>query len=325
MDAVSFGRLELPVITQEYGWALSLSDRTPLEAIGWVLNYALRGEFGAFREIIADGRTTPDFPPDAYAMPVPPEEESLAELRALWTASTGLRSGDERMYWMGTSFLRTSFALPQGALIQLFDALRAGDVHPFELPSHAVPDSEPDGLDGLRLSELEQQAHELEALQATISSHEQAATVSAKRRVLLIDLEFHGLLDGSREARNRALVPPWEYPIVYGYVAAALGLAAYHRSPERARALPHVPPGPVVGGWVSLDWFRLGTPLPPDSSPFMFLAFCEHIVFTELSLRKSSGAAGEFYYRAGDRYRVRWRCDDGVHPAVLDAEMLPAR
>ncbi|MGE3308989.1 MAG: hypothetical protein AB7O66_03395 [Limisphaerales bacterium] len=110
------------------------------------------------------------------------------------------------------------------------------------------------------------------------------------------------------------------YPTLEGYVLAARELKAYYGSPERAEYIQPLDAPPIVGGPVSVDWFRRRVPTPEGHTPLGWLAFCEWILRTS-ELRADH--PGEFYSRiAGRTYYLRFRREDGVNPALTWAEPM---
>lgn len=108
------------------------------------------------------------------------------------------------------------------------------------------------------------------------------------------------------------------HPTLRGYALAARQLKAFYASAERAEYLQPLDSPPVVGGPVSIDWFRRGVPTPEGFHPLSWLAFCEWILRTS-QLRADN--PGEFYSRIqGRTYHLRFRREDGLHPALTWAE-----
>lgn len=110
------------------------------------------------------------------------------------------------------------------------------------------------------------------------------------------------------------------YPTLESYVAAGRELTAYYGSRERADFIQPLDAPPVVGGPVSVDWFRRRVPTPEGRTALGWLAFCEWILRTS-ELRPDH--PGEFYSRIDGRtYVLRFRREDGVTPALVWAEPL---
>jgi len=160
-----------------------------------------------------------------------------------------------------------------------------------------------------RFAELEHRASELDRLAARERTVDHAAEESAKRRFLLLDLQAAGVLDAAVE------IPP-EFPTLGAYQRAAVLITGYLNSEERFRFNPDAEPEPVLGSPVSIDWFRFPQPGPEHLSPAEWLGFCENM----LTHAGVSGGQGEVLARVGnDWWRLGWRCDDGVHPALVSA------
>ncbi|HYO68244.1 MAG TPA: hypothetical protein VEU33_19405 [Archangium sp.] len=283
----------------------------------------MRGEIPEFRERISRGEQA-SFGGRYARRPDPqydPHYDNLAVLKRRWKAWTGLDAGDD-LYMVGTNFEGEDVPIPRSALLALYDELVAmNQRRPWVPPTPPGPESEPtdESPDLLTRAELESTASGLDELDVTISDVDSAARASAKRRVLLTDLQRTGLLDEDRAEHNLRLVPSVRYPTLRGYIEAALSLHAYLRCPER-QTLPDPAPFPIVGGLVALDWFRLGVPTPEGSTPNIFLSFCEDVFSLELQLQGDfEGGQGVIFTRAERWYELVWRKDDGIHPALLTA------
>jgi hypothetical protein len=108
--------------------------------------------------------------------------------------------------------------------------------------------------------------------------------------------------------------------MLIAYHSAAMELNAYFRSQERKKYFPDAEQERIVGAPVSLDWFRLHIPTPEAYSPYDWLAFCESVFRMN---NNYTGGEGEVYTHLGNQwYRLRWRKDDGVTPALLSAAPL---
>jgi hypothetical protein len=167
--------------------------------------------------------------------------------------------------------------------------------------------------------ELDEMAVALDTAQASAKTPDERADVTAKRRILLEELEEAGLLDETREHEKREWLEGWRMPTLRDYVDAALALRRYYASATRATYTLPPPPARLLDGGVSLDWFRLPSPTPADATPDTWLAFCEHVLHSN----ELSGVSGEILSKVGRRwYQIRWRRDDGEHPAVVAAAEL---
>jgi|GEM_PF-2755279 len=108
------------------------------------------------------------------------------------------------------------------------------------------------------------------------------------------------------------------YPTLLGYVLAARELKVYYASRERAEFIQPLDTPPIVGGPVSVDWFRRRVPTPDGHSPLGWLGFCEWILRTS-ELRPDH--PGDFYSRIqGTTYYLPFRREDGLNAALTWAE-----
>jgi hypothetical protein len=174
------------------------------------------------------------------------------------------------------------------------------------------------------LALLEARALELETLPPV--------EASARRRVLLVELEVAGLFDpdvGVQIVLGNALAAAdWHagecrrrYPLLLAYHDAARALLAYLLSDVRARRQPTAVAAArrdprVRGAPVSLDWFRRPTPHPPELDRLDWLAVAErHLAAARVT---PTGGGGEVFLRAAGAWWVlEWRTDDGVTPALV--------
>jgi hypothetical protein len=138
---------------------------------------------------------------------------------------------------------------------------------------------------------------------------------------LLALLGGYGLFDTDKLDANRVLVQG--YAALEAYVDAAKSLLSYYRSSERAEYIQPPDEPPIIGGPVSIDWFRKHVPAPEGSPPLSWLAFCEWILRTAAI---HPGGANELYSRIGGQtYYLRFRREDGEHPALTWAEPFKRR
>ncbi|WP_437311336.1 hypothetical protein [Sorangium sp. So ce388] len=316
MGPLSLGRVPLPLCVSEGEITLYLPARAPFAPLSLLLSWAQRGAFGDFRAKVERGE---DLGAQEISLTRPePERRALAERR--WQAWTGLPPSDD-LYLVQAGYIEHPVSITRAALLSLHDQLdalnrayRAGGPGPMPDPDLPAP-PEPDRF---QLHLAEGIARDLDTLDAEITP-DNAGAAAAKRRVLLVDLERLGLLDEALRARNDAAVEALWFPTLRGYLEAAFAIFDYLKSPERRAAMPSAPPFLIVGGPVSLDWFRLGPPIPPRSSPHLFLAFCEDTLTLENLVSPFPLGQGDFLCIAEHRYRIAWRKDDGVHPALLSA------
>jgi hypothetical protein len=211
--------------------------------------------------------------------------------------------------------------VPRPVLVQLIarlDQLRSGTAAPVVPTPQLPPDdlyaafgiessNQPVSLDLDLARYLEEQAVAVDALEldAPVLSRARAAI---KRRLLLESLESLGLLTGP-DATARAVLDTAGAGRVLGYVAAADGLRAYLGSGARQQAVAEPRSMAVVGGPVSLDWFRLHAPTPPGIEANSWLAHWENVV--------ASGARGGRFGDPPRHYVVAVRDEGGPLPALL--------
>ncbi|MCE9579511.1 MAG: hypothetical protein K8W52_40695 [Deltaproteobacteria bacterium] len=131
------------------------------------------------------------------------------------------------------------------------------------------------------LRSAEALAREVDALDTADADElpeEIAATLSARRQRLLIDLDACGVFDGLASTREELVRHGLESLV--GYHDAATALGRYLASPERAALVPGVPPPrKLLDSMFSLDWFRRpgsdrGHPLPRH----VFAGWCERMM-----------------------------------------------
>jgi hypothetical protein len=137
-------------------------------------------------------------------------------------------------------------------------------------------------------------------------SVESRATAAVRRISLLAGLDAVGLLSGPPEPADRAVLVAGACERILGYLAAADELRAYLNSQRRAAEGRGPLSTEVYGAPVSLDWFRLHSPIPEGVAPDAWLARWE--------------AAGKD--ETGD-YVVERRDEGGQRPALV--RVTPAR
>ncbi len=300
MDTLRLGRLVLPLVPGEGGLVLAGTPPAPA-ALGAVVNAHITGAALAdLDEVLRTGQRASTSPALAVARPYP--EDDLETLCADWEALTGLPAGDD-VYVLKASWDKRRFLAPRRELLSLIEQLK-------KLRKGG-------GASGAGTPPIDLEMLEAKAAEADRKQEGQGGLVQA----VLALLGGHGLFDVSRLEENRRLVKG--YPALEGYLDAAQALAAYYRSPERAQYIQPLDNPPIVGGPVSIDWFRKRVPAPEGSPPLSWLAFCEWILrTTELP----PGRGNELYSRVqGQTYYLRFRREDGVHPALTWAEAIRAR
>jgi hypothetical protein len=165
------------------------------------------------------------------------------------------------------------------------------------------------------ITNLEERAAELEVL-ARARTPATLAEESARRRVLLLDLEAYGLLEPENAVRKQTWLGRWSLPLLSDYRRAADLLRRYLASAERARRVKAGGASSLIGAPVSVDWFRLRPDDPGDDTSFAWLAELE------AAARPPTLTGGEgdvFVPLDGRMYKVRWRMDDGSHAALVSA------
>lgn len=163
-----------------------------------------------------------------------------------------------------------------------------------------------------RFQELEERASQLDTLRENAQTLDEHAAVSAKRRFLLLDLEAAGVFDTPPTAEVTG------FPKLEAYARAGVKLRDYFANPFRAEYIPSVPaPQSIVAAPVSLDWFRFPQQTPQGFDDANWLAYCE---YTLHSVNLSSGG-GELLFKINDGLcNLRWRKEDGIHPAIYRAD-----
>jgi hypothetical protein len=162
-------------------------------------------------------------------------------------------------------------------------------------------------LDTGLAEDLDNQARALDTLTLSATDQDGVARAAVRRRVFLADL-LAAALPGSAELEAAG------YSRLAGYVRAVEARDAYLASGKRPA------PGPAGEVEVSLDWFRLGSPVPAGEDPDAWLARWEQVLGSE---PVGPGVAGYALIREGGGwYRLEWRRDDGERPALLRVEAV---
>lgn len=302
----------------------------PRVTLAWVMNTALSGAMPGFEETLA--RRERIFIPQGMAVsPVEPGDITPEDETRWIRLSQSLLEGD--VYLLTTTFTSPSLMMPAQALLELYrklselraDYQRSKGAPPASAPPESTPAPEsPPGSSGLRRADfvdLESRAVALDALTHKESkTPDEAAEESAKRRFLLLDLDAAGVFNEEGADTLRMHLEAWVLPTLLGYQRAAAELLGYLRHPGRKRYIPDDRgPARVLGARVSVDWFRLRQPTPPEFEPVNWLGFCERILL-EAAPGGSGAGTGTLYTRAGQgSCSIVWRADDGQTPAVLSA------
>jgi hypothetical protein len=163
--------------------------------------------------------------------------------------------------------------------------------------------------------DLEARALELDALAA---SRGDAATIAAKRRVVLVELDHHGLLSVVGASRRLTLLDRWGLPVLAGYQRAALTAWAYYRSDLRLGDLGCAPPNRLLEGPFSIDWFR-HPPAPPSRWTFERLTISSEAIFEKYHYghKRLEAQAGNYLWHSGKIHGQYWWRKDLPHAPVL--------
>jgi hypothetical protein len=163
--------------------------------------------------------------------------------------------------------------------------------------------------------DLEARALELDAL---VSSRGDAATIAAKRRVLLVELDHHGILSERGASRRLTLLDRWELTVLAGYQRAALASWAYYRGDLRRSDLGSAAPGRLLEGPFSIDWFRR-PPAPPSRWTFERLTISSEAIFEKYHYghKRLDGQAGNYLWHSGKIHGQYWWRKDLPHAPVL--------
>jgi hypothetical protein len=327
--------VRIPLVS---GWnGYQIRPGAPFDQLGWVVGQWTDGHLPELLERVARGEDAEivGFAVIKPRYPLEPEEV------APWKALTGEDVGDDPVV-IYTRFVQHGMAFPRAALVEIlraFKKLRDETAHlprPEEpppvppSPAASLPpdqlftrtpssDQPPTEYERVSMAEIDDMASALDVAQAAARTPDQRADVSVKRRVLLEELEAHGLLDEARQHEKRAWLESWRMPTLRDYVDAAIALRRYYASEARATYKLPAPPARLLDGAVSLDWFRRSGPTPEASTPDTWLAFCELV----LHENPPGGAAGEVLSKVGGRwYQIHWRREAGDRPAVVAAAEL---
>jgi hypothetical protein len=339
LDSLKLGRLDLPLVHTPTETVLDIYESSPLAPMAWVLNNAMRGSPSDFRSRVEGDQTASEAGLSASRVRAP---DPCSNRR--WRAWTGLLPTDD-MFALATSFIALSVPITRAALLRLFDELMAwqraprpvdsadapapADAAPADAASEEADEDDDDAwmeTPGFKLHQMEARALVLDERDVQVVSAADAAAVADLRRAFLDDLLRLGLLEDVASSPVAAAVDPCAHPTVLGYREAAREILAYQCCEARLRDLPNAQPFPVVGGPVSLGWFRLGAPTPGGVDPLRFLVLGEHLLRWQVEDGVLTAACGDFFYRDRDPYRFTWRKDDGIHPALVVGDIAaPAR
>jgi hypothetical protein len=331
MDNLTVAGISLKLIHTADGLALGKQDQE-LESLAWVVNSAVVGAFQNVIKNIEHGKDAAT--PGLFAVR-PEPDENVTEARNLWQKLTGKDPGEDT-YLVGTSFTSPSILVPRQALQEMILALQAlrqesslltskNEVNQnqiskedISLPISSTPEQIDNQIDEFLLRDLEERAGFLDTLEKGGKNVEIAATISAKRRFLLIEMNEAGLFDPALADEMREKIEQLQLPVLLTYHIAVMKLITYLESNERKYRFPNSASPTVLDASVSIDWFRLYESTPEKYQPYEWLAFCESIL-----CRSNNGVAGtgEILSRiANEWYKVFWRRDNGVIPAIVSIQ-----
>ena len=327
MDTIKIAGLNIVLEQTPSGPILSTKDRW-LEPLAWVVNSAAAGGSAAG---LADALERGDdlSVQGLFAMRPEPGDPFVEEAKARWREWTGNDAGDD-IYVVGTTFTDHEVAIPRLALIEILTKLKElqqqttlAPVPWLFRPDPIFPDpgkGEEEIMRDLEKRAIELDTLEKEAAETDTPSVELAATISAKRRFLLLEVNAAGLFHESHASSKRAWLTTWELLTLLGYFEAALELLAYFCSVERRRYIPDAGPEPVLGSRVSVDWYRIPKDPPEGFRPEQWLGYCESIFMTATN---TEGGEGDMFVHEGKlRFQLYWRKDDGITPALVRATQL---
>lgn len=284
-DSVRIGTLTLPVHQRGDHAVLGVGPEQS-QVLGFVLNSAMQGGLAAdFRKALLERRSVSD--QGVYVSYLPDISREVERGRQRWLDLTGQPPGDD-VYLLGTQFRGVaSLVVPRQLLIDVFDHLTAlGPAPPPVLNAW---------------DHLEQ--HALDLL-----PHPTLPSPDAEIRDLLSDLSGAGVLDLTQHPSILEHLDPIRHEVLLTYVAAVKELTAYYASPQRAARTDLITNPPIIGGPVSLEWFRHGVQPPDDKADaFTWLTFFEGVVQTATV---SPNGASETYQKLGGQwFHLRWRCE----------------
>jgi hypothetical protein len=327
MDTINIAGLNILLEQTPAGPILSTKDRW-LESLAWVVNSAAAGGSAAG---LADALERGDdlSVQGLYAMRPEPDDPFVEEAKARWREWTGNDAGDD-VYIVGTTFTEHQIVIPRLALIEILTKLKELQQQTplAPVPWLFCPDPiNPDPGKGEEeiMRDLERRAVELDTLEkekaeTDAPSVELVATISAKRRFLLLELNAAGLFHEAHASNKRFWLITWELHTLLGYFEAALKLLAYFSSVDRRRYIPDAGLEPVPGARVSVDWYRIPGDSPEGFRPEQWLGYCESILMTATS---TEGGEGDIFVHQGKlRFQLYWRKDDGITPALVSATLL---
>jgi len=313
------GGLHVPLEQTPFGPRVVSDGDDDLEVLRWLVNSALYGDIRGLADSIERGESRSDG--TAYARPAQ-RSDDIAAAKIDWEERTGHELGND-VYAVGVQWRGRNVYLPRPVLVGLIRQLEAMAVAapkppgPWLFALNAIH-YDPDPSEEATVRALEAHAAQFDRLASTRGDLEHEATIAAKRRFLLAELEQYGMLTGPMGHHRARWLELWHFPTLLGYQRAAISIGEYWSS--QARRIRIGPPpvvASVLGANVSVDWFRFPVPTPPEWTGDDWLAFCERSL---IDTPEGPGQDGElFVHQNGRRFTIVWRRDDAVHPAVVRA------
>ena len=305
--AITAAGVRIPIAYDPTGPVLA--HASPFEPLAFVVNEWARGGFPGLLERVERDESA-DW--QGFGAVRVTDADLTDDMRATWRSLGGGALVDP--FIVVSRLTSPVFVLPRAALVELLHALaelRAEWTRaPWAVPSAPATTAALPAImdDREALIRTERLAAEVDAADGNAAE---------KRRILLGELEWYGLLDETRAAERRAQLEQWGLPTLLAYLDAAAALRAYHASADRASCDGLDPPAErLLDANVSLDWFRKRVATPSDMSPDGWLAFCEQA----LVRAAPDGDAGELVARSGEReFRIRYRVEARSHSVVVSA------
>lgn len=179
------------------------------------------------------------------------------------------------------------------------------------------------------MTDLDRRSHALFDAMAAGDLDEPAA--SARRRVLLAELEEAGVLDEARLIDKIYWLRTWGLGAMVPLAEAARDLWGYLRSEVRRVQVgaSEPPPARLLEARISLDWMRAPPPVPRGWDAFSWLALGERLLIRHAP--PPAVASGRILVVQGTvRAELLWRREDGeravLHGALLaGGGQLPSR
>jgi hypothetical protein len=311
MQTMTVGGLTVNLQSTSAGPILEVAGAQ--EPLAWVVNAALAGDIPDMPGHLERGENA--LAEVAIFAARPNAQHNLAPLLNRWKSLTGRDAGDD-VYLVGASFLEDKFLIPRSVLQELLNRLIDLRKNYPLLNGTEPPSAEKEQ----RMRWLEQRAAEVDALaDAARGDEAHKGEIARKRRFLLFDLFATGLLDADRAAEKLHWLQAWGLTRLTGYFDAVLKLHDYYHSETRFKFNPEADIPNILAGPITIDWFRLNVPVPPDSTPERWTGFVEAVLTSLLPLE---GENGKLLSHVGEQwYEIYWRKENVLTPAVFYAEV----